>query len=73
VSAHNGTDGTVTLPHPLACTPRLDGNGMCTEMAQIINSGASASAQYTIDAHGIAPGHYALRIEGALTIAVTVT
>jgi len=73
VTAHNGTDGTVTLPHPLSCTPRLDQSGVCTEMAQIIGSGQSASAQYTIDAHGIAPGHYTLTIEGVLTIAVTVT
>jgi hypothetical protein len=40
---------------------------------QLINSGQSASAQYTIDAHGIAPGHYLLKIEGVLTVAVTVS
>jgi len=73
VTAHNPTDGTVTLPHPLACTPRLDQSGICTEMAQLIASGQSASARYSIDAKGIAPGHYKLVIEGVLTVAVTVT
>ncbi len=73
VTAHNPTDGTVTLPHPLACTPHLDQSGICTEMAQLIPAGQSASAQYTIDAKGIAPGHYTLDIEGVLTVAVTVS
>ena len=36
-------------------------------------SGQSASARYTIDASGIAKGHYTLKIEGVLTVAVTVT
>ena len=73
VTAHNRTDGTVTLPHPLACTPRLDHGEMCPEMVQLIGSGQSASARYTIDASGIAKGHYTLKIEGVLTVAVTVT
>ncbi|MDP9332871.1 MAG: hypothetical protein M3Q30_06140, partial [Actinomycetota bacterium] len=73
VIAHNPTDGTVTLPHPLACTPRLDHGEVCTEMVQLISSGRSASARYTIDASGIAKGHYTLRIEGVLTVAVTVS
>jgi hypothetical protein len=73
VTAHNPTDGTVTLSHPLACTPRLDHSEMCPEMVQLIPAGGSASAQYTIDAHGIAPGHYVLKIEGVLSVPVTVT
>ena len=73
VTAHNPTKGTVTLPHPLACTPRIDNSEMCTEMAQFIGAGQSASAQYTIDATGIAPGHYTMRIEGVLTVNVTVS
>lgn len=73
VTAHNGTDGTVTLPHPLSCTPRLDHGEMCAQVVQSIDSGQSASATYTIDASGIAAGHYTLSIEGVLSIAVTVT
>jgi hypothetical protein len=73
VTAHNPTNGTVTLPHPLACTPRLDHTGVCAEMVQLIGAGQSASAQYTIDAKGIAPGKYSLSIEGVLTVAVTVS
>ena len=73
VTAHNPTDGTVTLPHPLSCTPRLDHGEICTEMVQLVGAGQSASAQYTIDAHGIAAGHYTLNIEGVLTVAVTVS
>jgi hypothetical protein len=72
VAAHNHTDGTITLPHPLACAPRLDHGEICPEVVQVLTHGTSAGAQYTIDAHGIAPGHYALRIEGVLTVAVTV-
>jgi hypothetical protein len=72
VAAHNHTDGTITLPHPLACAPRLDHGEICPEVVQALTHGTSAGAQYTIDAHGIAPGHYALRIEGVLTVAVTV-
>jgi hypothetical protein len=73
VTAHNPTNGTVTLPHPLACTPRIDNGDMCTEMVQVIGHGQSASAQYVIDATGIAPGHYSMRIEGVLTVSVTVS
>ena len=42
-------------------------------MVQLITAQQSASAQYTIDARGVAAGHYTLRIEGVLTINVTVT
>ncbi len=73
VTAHNPTDGTVTLAHPLSCTPRLDHGEMCPEMTQLIGSGQSAGAQFTIDAHGIAAGHYTLSIEGVLSIPVTVS
>jgi hypothetical protein len=73
VTAHNPTDGSVTLPHPLSCTPRLDQGEMCTQVVQVIPAGGSASATYSIDAQGIAAGTYQLRIEGALTVPVTVT
>ncbi len=72
VAAHNHTDGTVTLPHPLTCAPRLDHDEICPAVVQVLTHGTSAGAQYTIDAHGIAPGHYSLKIEGVLTVAVTV-
>jgi hypothetical protein len=73
ITAHNPTDGTVTLPHPLSCAPRLDRSEMCPEMVQLIAAGESASATYTIEARGVAKGHYTLSIEGVLTIAVTVS
>jgi hypothetical protein len=73
VTAHNPTDGTVTLPHPLSCAPTLDGSGVCAEMAQLIAPGASAHADYVIDAHYVAPGAYTLNVEGVWKIAVTVT
>jgi hypothetical protein len=72
VAAHNHTDGTVTLPHPLSCAPRLDHGEICPEVVQVLAPGTSAGAQFTVDAHGIAPGHYTLTIEGVLTVAVTV-
>jgi len=73
VTAHNPSDGIVNLAHPLSCTPRLDHSEMCPEMVQQIASGQSASAQYTIDAKGIAKGTYSLSIEGVLTVRVTVS
>jgi hypothetical protein len=73
VTAHNPTNGTVDLPHPLSCAPRLDHSEMCPEMVQQIGPGQSASAQYTIDAKGIAKGTYTLSIEGVLTVQVTVS
>ena len=72
VAAHNHTDGTVTLPHPLSCAPRLDHGEICPEVVQVLAPGTSAGAQFTVDAHGIAPGHYTLTIEGVLPVAVTV-
>jgi hypothetical protein len=72
VIAFNRTDGVVNLPHPLACTPRLDHTEVCVEMVQTIPPGGSATATYTIDASGIAPGNYTLQIEGALTVNVIV-
>ena len=56
VVAHNPTNGTITLPHPLACAPTLSGNGMCTEMAQILAPGESATAHYKIDGARSAAG-----------------
>jgi hypothetical protein len=73
VTAHNPTGGTVTLPHPLSCAPRLDHGEMCPEMVQLVGAGQSASASYTIDASGVAKGRYTLDIEGVLTVAVTVS
>ncbi len=73
VVAHNPTNGTITLPHPLACTPTLRGDGMCTEMAQILRPGESATAQYKVDGSEVPPGNYTLDVEGVLKIKVTVT
>ena len=73
VTAYNPTDGTVTLPYPLSCTPRLDNGEMCPAMVQLIGAGQSASARFTIDARGFAKGNYALKIEGVLTVTVTVS
>jgi hypothetical protein len=73
VTAHNPTDGTVTLPYPLSCTPRLDNGEMCPAMVQFIGAGQSASTRFTIDARGFAKGKYTLKIEGVLTVAVTVS
>ncbi len=73
VTAHNPTDLAAALPHPLSCTPRLDERGVCAQIVQLVGAGQSASATYTIDAHGIAPGVYALDVEGVLTVAVTVS
>jgi hypothetical protein len=73
VTAHNPTDGVVTLPHPLSCTPRLQHDETCVEAVQTIAAGASASADLVIDATEVAPGHYTLNIEGVLSIAVTVS
>jgi hypothetical protein len=73
VTAHNPTDGTVTLPYPLSCTPRLDNGEMCPAMVQLIGAGQSASTRFTIEARGVAKGKYTLKIEGVLTVAVTVS
>jgi hypothetical protein len=73
VVAHNPTNGTITLPHPLACAPTLSGNGICAEMAQILAPGESASAHYKIDGAEVSPGVYTLDVEGVLKIRVVVT
>ena len=73
VIAHNPTNGTITLPHPLACAPTLRGDGMCTEMAQILAPGESATAHYKIDGSDVPPGDYTLDVEGVLKIKVKVT
>lgn len=73
VTAHNPTDGIVTLPHPLSCAPHLDHSESCTQNVQLVSAGQSASAGYTIDARGVAPGRYTLSIEGVFAVSVTVT
>jgi len=73
VQAHNATDRVVSLSHPLGCTPRLDGDDFCSDIVQLIGIGQTASAHFTIDAHGIVAGHYTLVIEGVLTVNVTVS
>ncbi len=72
VTAHNPTDGSITLPHPLSCAPTLDNSGMCSEIAQIIPAGGTVSVMYSLDAN-VAPGNYTLDIEGVLKIPVDVT
>lgn len=73
VSVHNPTDGVVTLGVPLSCAPRLQNDGICPQVAQLVQPGTTASATYTIDANGVAPGNYTLTIEGVWKIRVTVT
>jgi hypothetical protein len=73
VTARNPTAAVVSLPHPLSCTPRLDNGEMCSETVQQIGPGQSASATYTIDATGFARGFYDVKIEGVLTVPVTVS
>jgi hypothetical protein len=73
VVGHNPTDRAVDLPHPLACTPRLDHGETCAPEVQRIPAHTSATATFTIDATGVAPGAYTLSIEGVLTIPVTVS
>jgi hypothetical protein len=73
VVALNPTNGTITLPHPLACAPTLSGNGACVEMAQILAPGETASARYKIDGAEVSPGIYTLVVEGVLKIKVVVT
>jgi cytoskeletal protein RodZ len=73
VAAHNGSGGVVSLPHPLSCPPRLQHDEVCEQMVQQVMPGTTATARYTIDAAGVAPGNYALNVEGVFTINVTVT
>jgi hypothetical protein len=73
VTATNPTDGTIALPHPLSCTPRLDHGEMCAQVTQEIGAGQSAHATYTIDATDFGPGSYTLNVEELVTINVTVT
>ena len=46
---------------------------MCTEMAQILAPGESATADYKVDGGEVPPGNYTLDVEGVLKIKVTVT
>ena len=73
VSAYNPSAGVVTLPVPLSCAPRLQGDGVCPEMAQLISPGETANATYTIDATGVKPGTYSLKAAGVAPFTVTVT
>ena len=72
VSAHNPESRDVAMPHPLSCAPRIDGSELCADMVQLVAPHATVTQRYTIDATGIAPGHYTMRVEGVLKIAVTV-
>jgi hypothetical protein len=73
VSVRNPTDGTVTLPHPLSCTPRLQHDEVCPEMAQLVGPHQIAGTIYVLDATGVAPGVYRLKLEGVRPLTVTVT
>jgi hypothetical protein len=73
VSVRNPTDGTVTLPHPLSCTPRLQHDEVCPEMAQRVGPHQIAGTIYVLDATGVAPGVYRLKLEGVRPLTVTVT
>jgi hypothetical protein len=73
VLAYNPTGRSVSLSHPLSCTPRLDHGEVCPDIVQLIGSHRSAGAHYTIDATGVVAGSYTLTIEGVLTVNVTVS
>jgi hypothetical protein len=73
VLAYNPTGRSVSLSHPLSCTPRLDHGEVCADVVQLIGSHRSAGAHYTIDATGVVAGSYTLTIEGVLTVNVTVS
>jgi hypothetical protein len=73
VKATNPARGVVTLPTPLSCAPTLDNSGMCVQTTQEIAAGQSASAQWKIDAAGIAPGTYTMNPAGHLRTPDTVT
>jgi hypothetical protein len=73
VLAYNPTGRSVSLSHPLSCTPRLDHGEVCPDIVQLISSHRSAGAHYTIDATGVVAGAYTLTIEGVLTVDVTVS
>jgi hypothetical protein len=74
VTVRNPSDGVVTLPVPLSCGPKLDGSGVCPEIAQLIQPHTQAAVRYTVDATNVAPGSYKLTIEnGLFSIPVTVT
>ena len=73
VTAHNPKGRAVSLSHPLSCTPRLDHSEVCADVVQLIPALGSATAHFTIDATGFAAGSYTLKIEGVLTVRVTVS
>ena len=73
VSVHNPESRDAAMPHPLSCAPHIDGSEFCADVVQLVPSHATVTQKYTIDATGIAPGHYVMRVEGVVKIAVTVT
>lgn len=73
VSVRNPSTGTVMLPRPLSCTPRLQGDEVCPEMVQLVGPGRTASATYLLDATGVDPGVYKLMLEGVRPLTVTAT
>ena len=74
VTAHNPTDGTVNaaasvVVHAASRSRRDVHRRWCNRSARV----SRRARTYTIDATGIAPGHYTLKIEGVLTVNVTVS
>ena len=74
VTVRNPSNGVVTLPVPLSCGPKLDGSGVCPEVAQLIQPHTQSVVRYVVGATNISPGKYQLLIEsGLFAIPVTVT
>ena len=74
ITVRNPSDGVVTLPNPLSCTPALDGSAMCVQMAEMVAPNSQRAQMYNVDARGIAPGSYSLVFQGGLfSVPVTVT
>jgi hypothetical protein len=73
VTVRNPSDGVVTLPVPLSCTPKLDGSGVCPQMTDTVQPHSQRGQMYKVDPEGLAPGNYSLKIEGGLySVPVTV-
>jgi hypothetical protein len=74
VTVHNPSDGAVTLPLPLSCNPTIDGSGVCPQVTDTVAPRAQRAQMYVVDATNVAPGNYALLVEGGLfSIPVSVT
>jgi hypothetical protein len=74
ITVRNPSNGVVTLPNPMSCTPALDGSAMCAQMAEMVAPGSQHAQIYNIDARGIAPGSYSFVLQGGLfSVPVTVT